>query len=1157
MLTCGMPFSGSMTALANPEPQQSDQSAGYITGTVLDENGEPLIGANVAEKGKAANITSTNANGHFSLRVKPGTPLTISYVGYKTATVPASNKMEVILLSNTEDLDEVVVVGYGTQRRVNLTGAVSTVDVGKTLESRPQQDVAKALQGAVPGLTILSSNGNITTASPSIKIRGTGTLSNSATSTPLIVVDGVPVDDMSYLNPEDIQDISVLKDAASSSIYGTRAAFGVILITTKQGKKGDRMQIKYSNNFGFSQATTTPEPVDGVTQLETSNQAAKRLGAAEGEFFGMYYTDILPYAREWQKLNGTGKGKGMREAKPFIGTDLSNYTQLGDYYVNANGGGYLPYSDWDIRKIFYNEATPSNSHNVSIQGNTGKATYNVSFGYNKRQSVLNYNPDKVHRYNVNANFQVDLTSWLTAGVRFNFTQRNVETPNFGSNTFGTIWRFPAVISMMGYVLDENGDRYYTRNNEVGYLEQAYAEQLRRNYTRMQGYIKADLYKGLTLNADFTYSIINYNSEYAYLPVKVWNSWSRSPFNSLYDAVTQTSTTSTKENSYNHRWTMNVYGAYDFTVAKDNNFKIMIGATAEQNRYSYLYGRTKVLLDNNLPAMNLYSGDLVAPASEDSHWATAGWFGRINYDYKGIYLLELNGRYDGSSRFPANDQWAFFPSMSLGYRFSEEAYFKKLKDYVNNGKLRFSYGEIGNQAIGNNMFISTIGTENISYLINGQTTLLNVATLPTLVSSALSWERIRTTDVGLDLGLLNNEINLSFDWYQRDTKDMLAPGVTLPGVLGASAPYTNQGSLRTRGWELGVNWNRTFGEWNVYANFNIGDAKTIITNWNNPTMGLSSNYSGKEYGVIWGFETDRYFTEDDFVRNADGSFAKTASGAYIPKEGIASQQGLEQDKFHYGPGDVKFKDLNGDGVISGGNADMIELNGQYFVPTDAGYAAALANPNHTTVAVGSVNNHGDIKKIGNSLPRYEYSFHLGANWRGFDLDVFFQGVGKRDWWAVSSMTQPYAQAANDILYTHMTSHNNQLYDENWNIIGWEIDQNNDFPCLYPGSYADNNVPSLEAGRNNFIPQTRYLLDLSYLRVKNVTFGYTIPKNITKKAYIEKLRVYFSGDNLFFVHNGNSKYGLDPEITSTEWSGANTWGRANPMLRTYSFGLQVTF
>jgi TonB-linked SusC/RagA family outer membrane protein len=773
----------------------------------------------------------------------------------------------------------------------------------------------------------------------------------------------------------------------------------------------------------------------------------------------------------------------------------------------------------------YNSAAPSQKHNVSLEGSSGKTQYRASFGYEGRQGLMNFNPDQLRRYNATLNVSTEIFSWLKAGARVTFSNKEYTEPNVGRSTYTYMWRWGSYFGPYGYMLDSTGTAVDARN-DIAYRKQAADDDTRCTQTRMQAWMEANPFKGFTIHADFTYDLTNLNDNYAYLPVYVWNTWGGNIANPTY-AVGQSSTYAAQKNTKDDIWTMNVYGTYNFDVAKNNHFKVMVGATAEQEEYNTFTARRSVLLDNSLPYLGLTSGGDEGTTFQMSnaitHRATAGFFGRINYDYKGIYLLEFNGRYDGSSRFPANDQWAFFPSASAGYRFSEEGYFAPVKKWWSNGKLRASYGQIGNEAIGSNMFISTTGltSTGTSYWLNSGGTKVSSGTLPSLVSSSLSWERIITTDVGLDLGFFNNALNVTADWFQRDTHDMLAPGNTLPATLGASAPYQNEGELRTRGWELGLGWNQSFGDANVYANFNIYDGKTIVTKYNNETKSLSSFYSGKEYGAIWGFETDRYFEESDFI-------GKDANGKWIYADGVADQTGLQSGSFVYGPGDIKFKDLNHDGKIDGGK--------------------------------GTADDHGDLKVIGNALPRYEYSFRLGGSFKGFDIDMFFQGVGRRHMWYTSAFVTPLARGV-DATYANQESYNKMIFDENNNIIGYEIDQDNDYPCMFGGSASSGTVSGISAGCYNFYPQTKYLMNLAYLRFKTLTVGYTLPFDITKKALIQKARIYFTAENLCNLYNGMHKYYIDPEIgnswtTNSSYSNG-TYGRTAPMMRSYSFGLQVTF
>ena len=1141
-LTCGMPVCGTFSAMAAPEPLAVGQAVTTITGTVLDESGEPLIGATVAQKSNPSNGASTDIDGKFSLRVAKGTAIVISYIGYRTVEVPAEEGMQVTLQANDAVLDEVVVVGYGTQRRANLTGAVSTVDVAKVMDSRPATDVAKALQGAVPGLTITTSDGSIN-GNANLRIRGVGTLSNSQVSNPLIVVDGVPVDDLSFVNPDDIAEISVLKDAASSSIYGTRAAFGVILVTTKAPKAKERVSVKYTNNFSFSQATKLPEYSSVPNQLRALIQSNNRQGV-ENELFGMYLDKMLPYAEAWEAQNGGPRGYG--EMRKF-----ESWDNVGDYYVNEDGTGAMYYANWDVADILFHTA-PANKHDVSLEGTSGKTQYRVSFGYNQREGLLRYNAPTMKRYNVTSNISTEIASWWKAGVRFNFADKVYNGPNYWRNPYTYGWRWGSYFGPYGYMKDEEGN-IYDCNSAVAYSKVGGSFDDDATDIRMQAYSDFQIFKDLTLHADFTYDLQNYNAHTATLPVTVWNTWGGNI--SAPSLQRGQSATSAKEtNSYAHLWNLNVYGTYAKSLIDNKfNLKVMLGGTAEKYDYAEFSAQRDVLQDNSLPFLGLTSGDNRTTTNSRSRRATAGFFGRINLDWDNIYLLEFNGRYDGSSRFPAGDQWAFFPSVSGGYRISETGYFEPAKEYVSNLKVRASYGHIGNEAIGSNMFLSTIANGSLNYLYNGQKLAYNG--MPTLVSSTLTWERIITTDVGFDLGLLNNTINLTFDWFQRDTKDMLAPSQPLPSVLGASAPTGNNGSLRTRGWELGIGWNQNIGEASVYANFNIYDGKTVVTKYRNDTGILTSFYDGKNYGEIWGFETDRYFTEADFQRDAQGNFLKDAKGNFIPVEGVASQVDLQSSTFKYGPGDVKFKDLNGDGVINGGYSNAKLLNGKLILPGDPDYN----NPEATSQGAGTLANRGDLKVIGNATPRYEYSFRLGGSLRGFDLDMYFQGVGKRQMWQTSAFIMPLMRGA-DATYANQESYNKMIFDESNNIIGYEIDQNNDFPCMFPGSVGSGTVPNLGQGRYNFYPQSKYLSNAAYLRFKTLTVGYTLPAELTRKAWIQKARVYFTAENLALLYDGMKNCPIDPEIgsywrTTTSYSDG-TYGRSEPMSRSFSFGIQVT-
>lgn len=1100
-----------------PPPQivTDSKTTVAVKGTIVDENGDPIMGASIAEIGTTRGTVS-DAKGSFELKTANNAKLRISFLGYKTVELKAKSGMHVQMTPDNALLDEVVVVGYGQQKKVNLTGAVANVDIDKTLGSRPEQDVSKALQGAVPGLTVLSNNGDLN-ATPSLSIRGLGTLSNKQKSSPLIVVDGVPTDNLTMINGNDIASISVLKDAASSAVYGARAAFGVILITTKQAKKGDRVTVKYNGQLAWDQATVLPDFPTVPEQLEAGLIGKKRAGESTPELFGMYFDKLLPLAQDWEKQYGGKKGYSLM--RPW-----KSDQEVGDYSFE---GSPMYYANYDIRKIWYDNAAPSQTHDVSISGSSGRTTFYTSLGYDYKQDIMKFNPAKRNRHNATVNLQTDITDWLTAGVRFNYTRRHFSRADTWTDIHQYLWRWGSYFIPSGIYKDADGTEYDYRM--IAMQKQASRYVIAHDVLRMNAFVKANITKELTLNADYTYQIDNFNSKTADHSVQGMNWSGKKP---TY-FVTSSNTSTNRWNRKNNRWTANAYLNYAHSFNDEHNLNVMAGVNGESFTSDYFGATRKLLYDENYPELNLAYGEMkdATIESETADRASAGYFGRINYDYKGIYLLELNGRYDGSSRFRSGDRWAFFPSFSLGYRFSEEAYWKNYRHIVSNGKLRFSYGEIGNEAIGDNMFLSTMTPYQVEpnskfIWLNGSGAKVNGFTMPTWVNPSLTWERIQTKNLGLDLGFLNDEFTLTAEVYERLTKDMLAPGNAIPSAVGAGAPYTNGGELQARGWELSVAWRKQFSkDFGLYANFSIGDSKIKVKKWNNAnkiighTNDVSYAYEGQTWGDIWGFETDRYFTEDDFEsRNADGS--------WVYKKGIADQTGIQTGNFVYGPGDIKFKDLNHDGKIDGGK--------------------------------GTLEDHGDLKVIGNTLPRYEYSFHIGGTFKGFDLDLFFQGVGKRDVWTISAFNFPLMRNADLTLYKHQTKYNVYTWDADPDKKVVNIKQSNDYPCLWPGNEAAGNVSALSAskGSHNYYPQSRYLTRMSYLRLKNITLGYTLPKELTRKAYIQNLRVYVSANNLFLLHKGNGDLPVDPEINEGQGIKFGGWGRTQPITRTFAVGVQVT-
>ena len=1104
----------SISALAEPI---------QIVGKVVDANGDPLVGASVVEAG-TSNGTITDLDGAFVLSVEPNVTLVVSYVGYKDQEARAHKDMVVMLREDTQVLDEVVAIGYGTQKKANLTGAVTTVDVSKTLESKTESDVAKALQGAVPGLTITNATGDLD-ADPTVVIRGIGTLSNSGTSTPLYIVDGVPVENLGYLNSNDIESISVLKDASSTAIYGTRAAFGVVLITTKTAKTAEKVSVTYNNNFAWSRATALPEYPSVLEQANALTEANTRAGLAS-ELFGMYLNsdEFIAGATKWAEYAAE---QGWKNGK-------SPYRKM-EYGLDWDENGF--YADWDVVGILFNNAAPSQQHNLSVSGNSGKTNYYMSLGYNHQQGLMNFNPDKMDKFNATVNLSTKVNNWLEVGARFNLQHRIYTYPYVrGQGSYQYVWRWGSFFGPYGYFEDAEGNQYDGRNM-IGFRKAAAGPDgigndtyQKRMNMRAGGFIKLNLAKGLTFNGDYTFTYRAGRYKGVGYDEDLVNTWSLFGEDFQHGAI-NSSTFIETENTHYYNHVANMFLNYNGSWS-GHNLNVMVGANIDKSEYEYLYYERHGMQDPNMPELKLLSEDYSYSHSH-SRSGSAGVFGRINYDYKGIYLIELSGRYDGSSKFPSHTQWAFFPSGSLGYRISEEGYFQEAKEYVSNLKLRASYGVIGNQEIGANMFLETMSkpTNGVNWLGTGSSKY-DYFGQPKMVDPSLTWESIATTNIGIDLGFLNNELNVNFDWYQRTTNGMLAEGQRLPQVVGATAAKENAGSLRTRGWEFNIDWRHTFRDADnltVHANFNLGDYKSVVTKWDSDDY-TNTTYEGKEYGEIWGFQTDRYFTKDDFVGTDE-------NGHPIYADGVADQTALQSGKFVYGPGDIKFVDQNGDGVINWGYAKDDLVN----------------NPD--TLAPGTKNNHGDLVKIGNSTPRFQYSFRLGAEWKGFDIDLFFQGVGKRDMWSPSAFVMPLTRGADAIYAWQMDYVTQEMVDNN------SIDQNARYPRLYPGN-AGQGVPGssiVDAGRNNFYPQDKYLINMAYLRLKNLTVGYTLPQHLTRKATIEKVRIYASFNNLADLVNHTAQYGFDPEVSSGRGTGSfgnGTYGRVEPLMRSYSFGLQVT-
>lgn len=1104
-----LPTGVNMYAARAEKPSASNvyqQTRILVSGRILDSSGQPVPGASVIEKG-TTNGVDTDIDGKFTISVKSGSSLEVSCIGYETVSVAASENLSVTLREDTQFLDEVVVVGFGTQKKVNMTGSVAAVDVDKAFGSKPITDVSKGLQGVVPGLSI-TYNSNDLNASPTMKIRGTGSINGD--NTPLILLDGVEVPDLSFVNPDNIKSISVLKDAASASIYGSRAAWGVVLITSKDGSAvKDKVSITYSNNFSWNQPIGLPKYItdkEGVlAQLEEGMLAQKNVDGSRIEAFGMYYDTI---------------GKGITTWFDKYSGNLSNPVyKYGEDYEFIEGTPYYYRVSDPNKEIF--KTSFSQTHNLSVTGNTGKTNYNIGLGYTMNDGTLKAaKKNDVKRYNLNLSTNTQVKNWLNIGTKVMYVEKEYEYPYGYSQSKGAtgllyyVMRFPTFfpfgISDGSKLADgtyasesaATGEGLYFRHGNAYVANESICSS-KDQYLTLGGNVRINLAPGLSFYGDYTRGRYNYENRSMRQPYYVAN-WS-------FPKKAAVTTNDFLERSYVSKITntYNAYFDYLFDIQKQHNFAIKVGANAEDLRYDNQSVKVNGVQDVEHPTLNLTDGKNEGIVDESlRHRATAGFFGRINYNYKEKYLLELNGRYDGSSSFRTGKQWAFFSSASAGYRISEEKFWTNIKPYVPTLKVRASYGSVGNQALESwYPYISTMATETVSW-IGTDMNQVSTTTTPSAVNPDMTWEKIRTLDIGFDAGFFNNELNVTFDWYQRRNVGMLVAGNEIVRYAGiAVAPLENGGDMKTNGWELQIDYNHAFNkDFAIYGTFTLSDAKSEITKWNNTTGALNSWYKGKKLGEIWGFETDRYFNSSDV--NPDGTL----------KTGTPDQSYLQNGSFRFGAGDIKYKDLNKDGKIDTGK--------------------------------GTIDDHGDLKRIGNQLPRYEYSLRVGAMLKGFDVEVLLQGVGKRDMWSTSSLFIPHAAGA------QMNIFENQL--DYWT----ESNQNARFPRPYiNGAFGSLSGLPGNSGCNNFAPQTKYLNNLAYLRVKNFTVGYTLPQNLTRKIFVEKLRFYFSAQNLFTFDHIDGV--MDPECTGgssksyTNGMDMTMAGRAMPFNRQWSCGLQITF
>jgi len=1119
-----------------------------VTGDVKDNsNQQPIPRVSVTVSGTNTG-TATDGNGHFSIQVPNGNQsLVFTTVGYKTQTVAVGSQtnLNVFLEPSFESLNQVVIVGYGTQKRGDITGAISTVDVNKTLVARPIADVGRGLQGAVSGLSVVIPSGEVG-SDPILKIRGAMT-SFQGTSTPLILLDNVEIPSIQVVNPNEIASISVLKDAAAASIYGAKASNGVILITTKKGSGTSKPRVTYSGNMSW-QNVWKDLKMGEVNALKYTVDAAERIGnfGISGAF---YYVDRDSYnkAVEWQKLYG---GK--------IGPD--DPTVFGrDWYVqgaaNNQKMGMRTYNPYDY---MIKEWAPTQQHDITVGQTIGKTSLNLGLGYLDQSGMIKpAKKDDFTRYNASLRLSTEVNKFITVRGGAMYSRRDKEYPYATSSTTADPWLYLYRWGpLYPFGNDQNGNPI---RSPVSEFAAANTASLLDNYMNVNLGTTLNFTKNWNLNFDYTYSTQDEAWKRPGTRFTAADSWSApiarvdADGNPVYvdstgNVVASTAPGAMPAYDLNYHTytglganpdhiirstsnfassTINAYTTYNWELGKDHVFKFLLGVNRVAATTEWQYQRVNQLTDILNPQFNFAVGTPPIIDGDKTWESQLGYFGRINYAFKDKYLIEANLRRDGSSKFPSNLWWRWYPSVSAGWIVTNEK-FMESQNVVNFFKIRGSWGSIGDQTVPNTLYLPLMPSGLSSWIGANGARSPYVGT-PPAITHDISWQDIETKNLGVDLGFFQNKMTVTFDLYQRNTNNMIVPLEGIPLTYGTNAPQGNFGSLRTNGWELTIEFNHRFDN-GIGVNFmgNISDSKTFIEDYGTST-GVNSNYNGKEIGEIWGYRTDRLYQMSDFELGSDGKpqlitlTADDVPAEYVGKKANKLKPGKNGEKpvyqvflqnssnFFFGPGDVKFKDLNGDGVIDNGSALLAD--------------------------------HGDLTVIGNSNPRYNYGFRLGANYKGFDISVFFQGVGSRQVWGNGFLAIPGYNAADGAAPA-------TFVDDYWTPDNTK--------AFYPAAY--NNAGSNAA--NNMQVQDKYLLNMAYLRLKNLTIGYSLSSDVLNKVGVNSLRVYGALEN-FITWDHLRGLPIDPEYIDgySMWNTSNynlsRTGMGTPAFKSISVGVQLTF
>lgn len=1008
-----------------------------VTGKVVDAKGEPVIGATIMEKG-TTNGTITDFDGNFTLNVSDNSMLEVSYVGYQTQSVKAisGKNLAVTLKEDTELLDEVVVVGYGTQKKINLSGSVSAIE-GEQIAAKPASDALSALQGELPGVTILRSGGQPGSETSGLRIRGFSSVNDASA---LVLIDGVE-GDMTLINPNDIESISVLKDAASCAIYGARAAAGVVLVTTKSGTEG-KPKINYNGYYAINTPGNMPERLTAWEEQDFINQ---------------------------RELSQNGKQEWNNEKSSWVGNPNFNYRPL------SNGRwDFFGATNWINEGV--KDYMSQQNHSISVSGGSKSINYILTGNFYTKNGMLKYGSNSNDRYNLMAKINTNINKYISIGINTQYQSREIKSPSYGAgNIMNILYSSRGRQPILNPEEDVNESPYNgdLQKNAIDIMKNGGTKNAK--YESFVGKINfniKDLIKGLTININASRKA-GYYMESSENRKLIW--YDRNGENIRNQVNNPNSLYKGKSSNYHDLIETTINYKRDFI--KEQNINILLGTSYEKYSEDKIDATAKNLNSNDFFSFNYYDtsiatntilGDKIQP------WAMMSYFGRINYNFADRYLFEANIRYDGSSRLSPSKRWRAFPSVSTAWRMNQEKWFKI--NWIDNLKLRASWGQLGNGAVlGLYDYLPLITKgENAKENYIGE----NAFYQKQLASKDKTWEVISTTNIGIDLGFLNNRLATTFEYYWKYNNDMLA-ALQLPHTIGIDVPNVNVGKLKTWGWDFEISWRDKIRDFNYQVSFNLSDSNNKLLEYNGASTikaGSVELLEGYSLNTIWGYKTDGYWS--------------------------SREEYLQYKKDH--PGYQSFND----GKISGGDIKYI----------------AQGKADHT-IGVGGATpeNPGDLVYLGNSNGRYAYGINISAQWKGFDFSIMFQGIGKREILLDPEAFAPFYQS----------------YQMPWTIhrdFWTENNQDAYWPRLY----------NYKGEAFNFYSSDKWIQDASYIRLKNVTIGYTLP---VFKKYIEKLRIYATGADLW--EHSNLLEVFDPEIEN------GMTRDFYPFFRTITFGLNLTF